>query len=318
MRPRRTCVIFNPKAGTAAKIEQLRDKLARLPGLSLQETHAPGDGARIARSALGEGFSRILAMGGDGTVNEALNGIAPHFDQVEFGIAPLGTGNDFATLFRVTAEPEETIGSLLDGEAAMVDVAVLEADGRKRYFLNASAGGFSTRVTEHLDPERKEFWGALAFYISAAEAIPDLETFRVKIRIDGSETVEAECLNLLVANGRTVAGGIPVAPGAEPDDGLLDLLVLPTMPLAELASLFQQILGGEPSDGSLIRQARHLEIASDPPMQITVDGEMAAETPVRYSVLPQTLRLLVNPAWVRERAQQLETRAASLRSSAPL
>ncbi len=315
MATKRTCVIFNPKAGTAAKIEQLREKLARLPGLSLQETHAPGDGARIARSAIREGFSRILAMGGDGTVNEVLNGIAPDFDQVELGIAPLGTGNDFATLVQVSTEPEEAIESLLAGEAVMVDVAVLETDDRKRYFLNASAGGFSAKVTELLDPERKEFWGALAFYISAAEAIPELETYQVKIRIDGSETVEAECLNLLVANGRTVAGGIPVAPGAEPDDGLLDLLVLPTMPVAELASLFQQVLGGEPSNDSLIRRARQIEIASDPPMQISVDGEMAAETPVRYSVLPQTLRLLVNPAWVRERMEEPEIRAASLRPS---
>lgn len=315
MNTKRTCVIFNPQAGSAAKIEQLRDKLARLPGLSLQETHAPGDGASIARSALNEGFSRIFVMGGDGTVNEVLNGIAPDFERVELGIAPLGTGNDFATLVQIPPEPEEAVESLLAGEVAMVDVALLEAGDVQRYFLNASAAGFSTKVTEHLDPERKEFWGALAFYISAAEAIPELETYRIQVCIDGSETFETECLNLVVSNGRTVAGGVPVAPRAEPDDGLLDLLILPAMPVAELASLVQQFLGGEPTDNSLIRQARQIEISSDPPMQINVDGEMAAETPVRYSVLPQTLRMLINPTWMVERAKAAETQAASLRQS---
>jgi diacylglycerol kinase (ATP) len=310
MNTKRTCVIFNPKAGTAASIEQLRDKLARLPGLSLQETHAPGDGARIARAALNEGFSRILVMGGDGTVNEALNGIAPDFDQVELGIAPMGTGNDFATLVQMPPEPEEAIECLLAGETAMVDVALLEAGDTRRYFLNASAGGFSTKVTGHLDSERKEFWGALAFYISAAESIPEMEAYRMQVRIDDSESFEVEGLNLVVANGRTVAGGIPVAPLAEPDDGLLDLLILPMMPVAELASLFQQFLGGEPTDGSLIRQARRIEISCDPPMPINVDGEMAADTPARYSLLPQTLRMLVSPEWARIRTSAAEPRAA--------
>jgi diacylglycerol kinase (ATP) len=315
MNTKRTCVIFNPKAGTAAKIEHLRDKLARVAGLSLQETHAPGDGARIARAAMNEGFSRVVVMGGDGTVNEALNGIAPDFDQVELGIAPLGTGNDFATLVQIPSEPEEAIECLLEGETAMVDVARLEAEDAQCYFLNASAGGFSTKVTEHLDSERKEFWGALAFYISAVEAIPELETYRMEVRIDGSETLDVECLNLVVANGRTVAGGIPVAPLAEPDDGLLDLLILPTMPVAELASLFQQFLGGESSANSLIRQARQIKISCDPPMQLSVDGEMAARTPVRYSVVPQALRMLVSPEWARVRTAAAETRAASLRAS---
>jgi diacylglycerol kinase (ATP) len=240
-------------------------------------------------------------MGGDGTVNEALNGIAPDFDQVELGIAPMGTGNDFATLVEIPPEPEDAIECLLNGETAMMDVALLEAGGSRRYFLNASAGGFSTKVTGHLDSERKEFWGALAFYISAAEAIPELETYRMQVRIDESESFEVECLNLVVANGRTVAGGIPVAPLAEPDDGLLDLLILPTMSVAELASLFQQFLGGDPAEDKLIRQARQIEISCDPPMQISADGEMAAESPVRYTVLPQVLKMLVSSEWAKAR-----------------
>ncbi|MEX2299700.1 MAG: diacylglycerol kinase family protein [Bryobacterales bacterium] len=314
MNTKRTCVIFNPKAGTAAKVDQVREELARLPGVSLQETRAPGDGSRIARSALNEGFPRIIVMGGDGTVNEVLNGIAPDFNQVELGIAPLGTGNDFATLVQIPPEPEEAIECLLSGKTAMIDVAVLESPGLRRYFLNASAGGFSTKVTEHLNSERKEFWGALAFYISAAEAIPDLETYRMKVLIDESDAFEVEALNLVVANGRAVAGGIPIAPVAEPDDGLLDLLILPTMPVAELASLFQQFLGGEPANDQLVRQARQIEISCDPAMRINVDGEMATDTPVRYSVMPQALRMLVSPEWVRIRAQAAKALAAKVRA----
>jgi diacylglycerol kinase (ATP) len=315
MNTKRTCVIFNPKAGTAPKVELVREKLARLPGVSLQETRAPGDGSRIARSALNEGFPRIIIMGGDGTVNEVLNGIAPDFEMVELGIAPLGTGNDFATLVQIPAEPEEAFECLLGGETTMIDVAMLESPGLRRYFLNASAGGFSTKVTEHLNSERKEFWGALAFYISAAEAIPDLEAYRMKVRIDESDAFEVEAFNVVVANGRTVAGGIPVAPVAEPDDGLLDLLILPTMPVAELASLFEQFLSGEPANNQLIRQARQIEISCDPAMHINVDGEMATDTPVRYTVMPRALRMLVGPEWARARAGAEGIRVASLRGS---
>lgn len=310
---KRTFVLSNPKAGTAAKVREMLDKLAGLTGFSVHQTEAPGDGVRLARQAVEEGYARLIVMGGDGTVNEALNGVAPDFGKIEFGIAPFGTGNDFATMIGIPDEPEEAVECLLTAETAMIDVGLLEAGETRRYFINASAGGFSSKVTEHLDSERKSSWGGLAFYISAAEALPELEAHQLKVRIDDSETIETECLNLVVANGRTVAGGIPVAPLAEPDDGLLDLLILPIVPTAELAALFRELIAREEADhSSLLRSARKIEIVCDPPMVLNIDGEIAADTPAQYSVLPQALRTLVAPDWVRARTRQPEAAKARM------
>jgi diacylglycerol kinase (ATP) len=299
----RTCVILNPRAGGA---EAIRDSLLRavdrLEGIVIRETERAGDARALAERAVAEGFERLVAAGGDGTLNEVLNGIAPDFDRVELGLVPAGTGNDLARTLGIPSDPEAAVEVLARGAVRSLDLARLQTEGEDRWFLNVSAGGFGGEVDEDLRAEIKEVWGPLSYIRTAFEALAELETYRVRLTFEpGSseaESLEVAAVNVVVANGRYVAGGLHVAPTAAPDDGLLDVVVIRAAPIPRLSLLAPQVALGQHLDHELIlhRRVRSLAVESEPAMQFNADGELAGATPVRYQVVPGAVRFVAPPA----------------------
>ena len=299
----RTCVILNPRAGGAEAIrESLRQAILRLDGIVVRETERAGGARALAASAVAEGFERLIAGGGDGTLNEVLNGVAPDFDRVELGLVPAGTGNDLARTLGIPSDPEAAVDVLARGAVRSLDVARLQTEGDDRWFLNVSAGGFGGEVDEHLRAEIKEVWGPLSYIRTAFEALAELETYRVRLTFEpGSpeaEILEVAAVNVVVANGRYVAGGLHVAPTAAPDDGLLDLVVIRAAPIPRLSLLAPQVALGQHLDHELIlhRRVRSLAVESEPAMHFNADGELAGATPVRYQVVPGAVRFVTPPA----------------------
>jgi diacylglycerol kinase (ATP) len=295
----RTCIIVNPNAGSVEDLATLESALGRMPGSEVLRTEAAGDAERLAREAVRDGADLVVAAGGDGTLNEVVNGLSDDFAKARLGLIPLGTGNDFARSIGVPDVLEEALAVLAEGTVRSVDVAraVIGGSGNTcRCFLNMSAGGFSGEVSERAS-DAKDLWGPLAYMRAAIGALPELKGFLTTITLNGAETLSLETYNIVISNGRYVASGIPAAPKAVLDDGLLDVMISPATTLPQLAVLIPQVLLGRhlESDLLLFRRATRVEIECDPPMAFNVDGELIGEGTARFEILPRALRMIVGP-----------------------
>ena len=269
-------------------------QLEPLNAAAIHVAKDPNDAQSLARQAVNEKYDYIIAAGGDGTLNEVINGVAEHASDVRVGLIPLGTGNDFARCLNLPATVEENVEILISGETTPIDFVRVQSD-QTRYFVNVSAGGFSGLVDEKLTPEIKKNWGPLAYMRSAAAALPELRAYRTDIALDNKETFSLALYNVIVANGRFVAGGLPIAPDADPADGLVDVILIPARPASEMVLLTAQILLGKHlgSDGVVFHRAATVAVNSRPGMWFNVDGELVGNEPARFEVLPRALNFVV-------------------------
>jgi diacylglycerol kinase (ATP) len=291
--PRKTSIILNPLAGKARDLDDIVARMARLPDAEIRLTNKAGSAARLAKTALRNGRELIVAAGGDGTLNEVINGIGENSGDVRLGLIPLGTGNDFARSLGVPADVEAAIDLIRAGNTRAVDLVRVTSD-EVRYFVNVSAGGFSGLVDEKLTAEMKKTWGPLAYLRSAAAALPELRAYRTTLAFDNEESLMIELYNVVVANGRYIAGGMLIAPEAAFDDGLLDVVLSPKRPARELAVVVAQIaLGTHLSSETIVhRRAAKLTVNSKPGMWFNVDGELVGNEPARFEIVPRALRFI--------------------------
>ena len=291
----RTCVILNPIAGAVKNTDPIRARLEQLSFERFCVSEQPGDAEKFAREA--SDFDLIVSAGGDGTLNEVVNGIAHGGCNAALGVLPLGTGNDFARTLGVPGTLDPAIEQIIAGKTRAIDLVRVTSD-RVRYFANVSSGGFSGVVGEKLTPEMKRTWGPLAYLRGAAAAFSELRGYATKVALDDAEALELDLYNVVVANGRYVAGGIPIAPEADVADGLLDIVLIPERGAADLAILAAQILVGKhlSSDAVMFRRAKKISINSRPGMWFNVDGELIGNEPATFELLPGALRCVVGAA----------------------
>ena len=289
----KTCIICNPGAGSVDDREAIRAKLERFPSATVEFTEGAGDATRIARDAATSGCELVIAAGGDGTLNEVINGIAEHADKLQVGLIPLGTGNDFAKMLDLPDTIEACVDVLRAGYARAIDLVRVTTD-QVRHFINISAGGFSGTVNEKLTPEIKQSWGPLAYLRCAAEALPQLRAYRTEITLDDADTLALDLYNVVIANGRYVAGGTFIAPEASISDGLLDIILIPASAAGDIALVAAQIAVGKhlTSEGVVFRRAATVSVKSEPGMWFNVDGELIGNEPARFEVLPRALQFL--------------------------
>lgn len=290
-----TKVILNPNAGSASAIEALEEGLSELGEVSIARTAAQGDASSLARQAAQEGFETIISAGGDGTLHEVVNGLAGVRNPPRLGVLPLGTGNDFARTLGIPLEPPAALRVLATGRTCEVDVVSLKIGGGECRLINSSAGGFIGVIGDRTDKRSKEWWGSLAYFISAAIELPTMQEYRLRLRFNGVNVIELDAFDIFVGNGRSVGGGVRAAPLARVNDGQMDILVAPVVPLKQLAIWGAKVLAGQhgPGDGLVLRRASRLEVWSEPAMPINADGELKGETPAVYEVLPRSLRMIV-------------------------
>ena len=292
----KTAIIVNPNAGSVDEIAHIRDVLERLPGTDVRFTEKEGDAEVIAREAVQAGAGLVVAAGGDGTLNEVVNGLSEDFGSARLGLLPLGTGNDFARSINIPADLDAALAILQAGRVRTVDVACATLGASNRYFINMSAGGFSGVVSEKAH-EAKDRWGPLAYLRAALGTLPELQGFKTRILVNGVENLALDTYNIVISNGRFVAAGIPVAPQSKLDDGLLDLMIAPATTIPQLAILVPQVLLGRHTESDLLlfRKVTRVEIESVPPMSFNVDGEVIGDAPARFEVLPRALEVIVGP-----------------------
>jgi diacylglycerol kinase (ATP) len=286
-------VILNPTAGTAADVANLRKRLEALKPAKVRTTRKRGDAAAFSRSAIRDKYSYIIAAGGDGTLNEVINGLARDAGKVRVGLLPLGTGNDFARSLKLPTNLDDNISILRSAKTHSVDLVRVRSD-RIRYFVNVSAGGFSGLMHEKLTPKMKRNWGPLTYLRCAAAALPDLHAYRTRVQLADGENLRLDLYNMVVANGRFVAGGLPVAPEADLSDGLLDVILIPKRSAAEMVLLAAQIVLGNHlgSQSVLFRRTSGLTVKSRPGMWFNVDGELVGNQPAVFEIVPRALQFV--------------------------
>ena len=290
-------IIVNPIAGSLVNRDGLLKQLRRLKPGKLRLTQRPGEAETYARDAIRAGCDYVIAAGGDGTLNEVINGIAAphHVPGVCVGIVPLGTANDFARSIGLPASVEENIDILRAKQTDPIDLVRVTSD-RTRYFVNVSAGGFSGLVDEKLTPEIKSTWGPLAYLRSAAAALPELHAYQTSIVFDDVERLMIELYNVIIANGQFVAGGLPIAREADLRDGLLDVVLVPRRPPAKMVLLAAEMLLGNhlSSNAVIFRRAKKISVRSQPGMWFNVDGELVGNEPVIFEIVPRGLEFVIS------------------------
>jgi diacylglycerol kinase (ATP) len=292
MRWPRARLIVNPSSGrerAAEYAELLGVELGKRYGVvEVIHTDGDGDAEAAARAAASNGCQVLFVAGGDGTLNEALNGVAAAgaLDQVRFGIFPLGTGNDFAAALGIPLELEQAIDVVLRRRELRVDVGIVNG----RYFLNASGGGYIAEVSVAVTPQLKTMAGRLAYVIGGAQALLDFEPVRATVLAEpGDLRIGLGLYTFAVCNSRLIGGGRLIAPEALIDDGLLDVCLIEAMSAVEFVALARTVADGTHVDDPRVRylQASSVTIELDRQTRINTDGEVLSATRCDYSVLPR-------------------------------
>jgi diacylglycerol kinase (ATP) len=256
----RTKLIVNPVSGRDQALDVLpavNAQLRRAGPVDIALTVGPDDAVDAARRAVVEGYERVVAGGGDGTLNEVLNGVASApggLDAIMLGVIPLGTGNDFATTLGMPEDAEAAAAALVDG-ATPRQVDVWRANDR--CFVNVSGGGFLAEVSDAVDTRLKTIAGKLAYLIGGVQAIWRYDPLRARVSFPleaqnladsatVAPTVDLENVYAFAAcNAPVMGGGHVIAPLARLDDGQLDLCVIRAASLPDFIDVLRQVPGGE-------------------------------------------------------------------------
>jgi diacylglycerol kinase (ATP) len=220
----------------------VREALAFLPDVSVSTTRASGDGTTFAREAVAAGVPLVVVIGGDGTVNEVVNGLAGGLRNCELGIIPAGTGNDSARALGIPLNADDAAERLRRPGSRVVDLIEVSDGESNTLALNTVTGGMGGVVNESMPEDVKERWGPLSYARAAVSVLPELPVYDCRITIDDEPALRMAVVSVVVANGEFAARGVCVAPGARMDDGQLSLHVIRESGVTELATLIPAIL----------------------------------------------------------------------------
>jgi diacylglycerol kinase (ATP) len=296
-------VIYNPIAGPWNVQHPVKRACALLEkrgwSVQLQQTEKPGDAAAMAREAAQAGYDTVVVAGGDGTVNEAINGLVG--SQTALGVLPVGTGNLWARQVGIPpyllANPlriREAVDGLTSGTTRWIDVGKVN----DHHFLCWAGIGLDAQVATELEPRPRhtKHLGMLPYIIAAFMIARDFQGVRTRVQLDNS-IVRGRTLLIVASNIQQYAGQLHIVPQARLDDGLLDVSIFKGLgfPYA-LRHLLTMLSRRSLQDPRIVyRQARYIEIQTDPPIPVQVDGDPVGTTPVTLQAVPRALRVLVPP-----------------------
>lgn len=294
----RICVIFNPAArgNKARRFRRFLNELSQQ--CVLKATTAPGDARRLAQAAVATGYDIIAAAGGDGTVNEVLNGIGDEpdgFTCTRLGVLPLGTVNVFARELKIPARLEHAWRVLKQARTVNLDLgrADFTEDGRptQRYFMQLGGAGLDARAIELVSWKLKKSAGPLAYIVAGLQALAEKQ-IRITARADGQQ-IAGELI--LLGNGKFYGGDFDIFPGADLADGHLHACAFPQMNLSSLVRHAPGFLLRRKLSETRVQRLRAttIELTSETPAAFELDGDWIGQLPATFSIERKKLRVVV-------------------------
>jgi diacylglycerol kinase (ATP) len=297
-------VIVNPVAGAYSTRRKwpLISRLLKRIGLrfDFEYTEGVGHAIELARVAASDGYRFLVAVGGDGTVNEVANGIlySTNTANTALGIISTGTGSDFIRSAGISRDYATACSALTSSKRLSIDVGVVEYQNKgktlKRFFINAAGVGFDAAVVRETERLPKFFGGTVPYVAGLLRTLLTYKNKSVVVRV-GDEVENHRVLNVAVANGGYLGGGMHIAPEAELGDSLLDMVMVGDMGKFELIKELPTVYKGTHINHPKVRmkKATHITIESPEPVLVYADGELLGECPASFWVVPSALSLVV-------------------------
>jgi len=299
--------ILNPAAGAgraAATWDSFRDDALRLlPGSTCVRTESPRHAGALAHEAVLAGTSRLIAVGGDGTFSEMLEGVMaaplPLRRAAALACLPAGSGCDLARHLGYPKGREALLALLAGGRRRLMDVGRIRYRGldgtqRTRHFVNIAAFGVAGDVAHHIQRMGKALGGTLSYMLSSAWVLLTARAKGLRLKADGKDLSGRYHLGVL-ANTSSMGGGMLIAPGAADDDGLADLVLVGDMSRPRLFSNFPKLYKGTHIGVAGVSRllVKTLEADSEEPVYLNIDGEADGMLPASFEILPRAVTVLV-------------------------
>jgi diacylglycerol kinase (ATP) len=299
---RKTMLVLNPCAGKGKGLKAftaIRELLgSRLKNLDVRVSEYAGHAFQIGREAASLGYERILTIGGDGTPFEVVNGLYAEGrprQAVELGMIPAGTGNSFLRDFSEVSW-RQAVEKILNGRSRKVDLVEISYQGEKKeirqYYLNILGVGLIADILK-LTNEKLKGFGSLGYSLAVLLRLAKGMHNRMQMTVDG-EVLEIIDSALVISNSKYTGGGMKIAPMADTQDGLVDVVIFREVNRRDILSIFSRVFKGRHVDHPKVRAFRAAEVVIDscPQQLLMADGELLGLTPLRLKVLPGELAIL--------------------------
>lgn len=308
----KTLAVINPKSAGGKTGREARDVARRLADaigpLSVAITSRPLDASGITTRALLDGFERVVAVGGDGTINEVVNGFFHEGEAInpeaELSLLNLGTGGDFRKTFDIDAGFEASLQRIVEGRVRHIDVGSLtyiSPDGTsgRRHFANIASFGLSGDVVDRVNRAKlmKRLAGGFAYTWGSLSAVLRFKPRPIRLKVDDVFDEVVTLSTCAICNGQYFGGGMRVAPDAIPDDGLFDVIVMGAAPLRQTLGAMNDIYTGAHVKNPNVRVIRGRSVIATPvaskartPVRIEADGESPGLLPAMFEVLPRAIK----------------------------
>jgi YegS/Rv2252/BmrU family lipid kinase len=293
--PYETAFVVNPTSGsgyagkTWPHIAEMLDQSGQQ--YKVYFTRGSGDGTVLAAKAVREGAELVVAVGGDGTLFEVVNGIDP--DRTVFAVIPLGTGNGFRRSCSLPGQWQAVLQGFSIWQPRLIDLGLINGS----YFLNVAGIGFDAAVAEMASDKYKIIGGYTAYLIAFFDELTHFDHFSTRIECEQWEVEQENTLLVVAANGPYYGGGFTIAPQASIDDGLIDLIIIRRMNKPETTLLAFQAMVGKHLDHSAViaTKIEHVKIEADHQVPVHIDGEVIGRLPLNIGIKPGALKILAPP-----------------------
>jgi diacylglycerol kinase (ATP) len=299
-----TVFLVNPASNNGAtgkRWPELAHRAARL-GLTGETlfSERPGHLIELAERASRDGAGLLVAVGGDGTLSETVNGVLRAGLPTEVATIPLGTGMDFVRTYGIPTRFEDAVSVARDGTVRTIDagrVSYRRWDGveAERYVANVGSVGMSAAVAQRANGMSKALGGRATFFYALVRVFLEWKNTIVTVELDGGERREARLHDVIVANGQWHGGAMHLAPDAQPDDGLFDVVLIGDVTKLDFVTTAPKIYKGTYLAHPKVELVRAKSVSVDAPerLPIELDGEQVGTTPARFEVVPGALRIRV-------------------------
>ena len=299
-----TRLIVNPAAGAGKTARKWPHIMARLQSIDLRFdydiTEAPRHARELAKDAVARGYELVVSVGGDGTINEVVNGLydTGSIADVMFGIIGTGTGGDYIRTIGIPRAPLEACQCLKEPRKVTVDVGVVEYlsddDTVRRLFVNFAGMGFDAEVVKATTQKYKTLNATVSYLAGLLSSLLFYKNKTVTLNVDG-EAIQEKVCTVLVSNGKYGGGGMFAAPEADISDGLLDVLIIGDLSKPDLLWSLPRVYRGThlTHPKVTLKKVREIEIRSGDSVSLQADGELLGGLPARFYVLPSLLNVVL-------------------------